>query len=410
MMQRWRHVLVVLGLWCGLVGKAQAHSTSNAYLWLDASIPSQAPTLRIDVPLTDVDRAVWLDRDHNGDITWAELQDRWAEIQTLVRQGLTWHQHEPCTMGEASPARLAQHSDGTHASLTYSIHCKAGGAALPTAVAYRLFAPTNADHRGLLRIVGLDQAQPVVVLSPLGKGLTPLPVVPSAVPDTSNTTAGLQKSAWPTFADFFMQGLAHIAAGADHVVFLVLLILGCVLRRPSQQPGALSSAVKTHGFAGWTVSPSRVRAVKQALVLVTAFTLAHSLSLAMMATGWVQPPSAWVEIVIALSVLVTAVDNVRPLTKLPRWLFTWVFGLAHGFGFGAPLQDLGLKGSELLLPLLGFNLGVEAGQLVIVLWVLPLVIALASRPWYVQRVVVSTSVLAAMAATYWVVERVQPLA
>jgi hypothetical protein len=203
-----------------------------------------------------------------------------------------------------------------------------------------------------------------------------------------------QTDAWSTLQAFFMQGLAHIAVGADHIVFLGLLIVGCVLRREA---------------TGWMVHPSRVRAMQQALVLVTTFTLAHSLSLVLIVTGWVRPPSVWVEFVIALSVLITAWDNWRSLFKVPRAWLTAAFGLAHGFGFGAPLQDLGLQGRELLLPLLGFNLGVEAGQLLIVLWALPLVMLLASKPWYMRRVVVSSSALAAVAAAYWLFDRTSAL-
>jgi len=133
--------------------------------------------------------------------------------------------------------------------------------------------------------------------------------------------------------------------------------------------------------------------------------VAHSVTLALAVTGIASPPSRSVETVIAASVLIAAIDNLWPLVPWPRWTMAGLFGLAHGFGFAGPLQSLGLSGTELIVPLLGFNLGVEAGQLLIVGLLLPLLVAWRARRVYQRAVVPWASAAIASAAMVWIVER-----
>src|SRR6185436_2594869 len=100
------------------------------------------------------------------------------------------------------------------------------------------------------------------------------------------------------------------------------------------------------------------------------------------ASGIIDPPAAVVESLIALTVLLAAIDNLRPFVPGPRWGMVDLFGLVHGVGFAGPLKDLGLRGSELVMPLLGFNLGVELGQLVVVAVLLPPALLLRDRAAY----------------------------
>jgi HupE / UreJ protein len=111
-----------------------------------------------------------------------------------------------------------------------------------------------------------------------------------------------------------------------------------------------------------------------ALRIVTSFTLAHSLTLALATMELVRLPSVWVESLIALSIVYVGVENILRRDPTRRWLLTFGFGLVHGFGFASVLQDLGIGagGGPAAIPLLSFNLGVEAGQLAIVALVLPL--------------------------------------
>ncbi len=155
---------------------------------------------------------------------------------------------------------------------------------------------------------------------------------------------------------FFLLGVEHIATGYDHLLFVLALVL-C--------GGNLVSLLK----------------------IITAFTVAHSLTLGAAALDLLTLPSTLVEAVIALSIAYVAFENLMPKYALSRrWLVSFLFGLVHGFGFSSVLKEIGLpKGSE-LLALLNFNLGVEAGQIVAVLLVLPVLAWLKTTAWETRAV------------------------
>jgi hypothetical protein len=179
-----------------------------------------------------------------------------------------------------------------------------------------------------------------------------------------------------TFAHFVREGILHIFTGYDHVAFIVTLIL----------------AVKS-----W----------RQLGVVVTSFTAAHSITLALATFSLVRLPARFVEPLIALSVLIVAVDAIaRPLAKA-RTSMAFGFGLVHGLGLSNVLRDLGLSGKELVPALLGFNVGVEIGQLVIVAPMFLLVLRLRKREALFAR---SRNVLCAavaVLATVWLVLRLR---
>ena len=154
-----------------------------------------------------------------------------------------------------------------------------------------------------------------------------------------------------TVSSFFLLGVEHIATGYDHLLFLLALIL-----------------------CGGSMVPL--------LKIITAFTLAHSITLGAAALGLVILPSALVEAVIALSIAYVAFENLFPRFAISRrWTISFLFGLVHGFGFSSVLQEIGLPREGLVLALLNFNLGVEAGQLVAVAVALPPLIWLRQTRW-----------------------------
>ena len=141
------------------------------------------------------------------------------------------------------------------------------------------------------------------------------------------------------------------------------------------------------------------------LRIVTAFTVAHSITLSLATLGLVTLPSRIVESSIAASVVLAALNNVYPVAHGRRWMVAFGFGLLHGFGFASVLVDLGLPQGALALALLGFNLGVECGQLAIVAAFLPLAYAVR-RSWFYRRVVLlGGSLVIAVVASVWFVER-----
>lgn len=199
--------------------------------------------------------------------------------------------------------------------------------------------------------------------------------------------AGTTQGALAVMGVFVPAGIEHILIGPDHVLFLVaLLLLGGSLWR----------------LAG----------------IVTAFTIGHSITLSLAALGLVTLPGALVEPVIALSIIVVAADNLlvrrdqRARGAEARDIRAWVagaFGLIHGFGFASVLQDFGLPGTALGWSLFSFNVGVEIGQLAIVLVVATALAFVRRRqPVVADRLVVAGSLAVMLAGTYWFVERVWP--
>ena len=183
----------------------------------------------------------------------------------------------------------------------------------------------------------------------------------------------------------------HIWIGFDHILFLLSLLLPAVLfwQRPRWLP----------------VATLRV-AVVDVLKIVTAFTVAHSITLSLAALGFVSLPSRWVESAIAASVVLAALNNLYPVVQGRRWAVAFGFGLIHGFGFASVLADLGLPQGALALALLGFNLGVELGQMAIVAVFLPLAFALRRTDFYRWGVFTAGSLVIVLLAMVWLAERV----
>jgi hypothetical protein len=141
------------------------------------------------------------------------------------------------------------------------------------------------------------------------------------------------------------------------------------------------------------------------IAVVTAFTVSHSITLTLAALGVVGLPSRLVESGIALSVLLAALNNVWPQVTRRAWILAFAFGLVHGFGFASVLGDLGLPRDALAISLAGFNIGVEIGQLSVVLVVVPLIFVLRERRLYRPAILVGGSAAIAVVAAGWFVQR-----
>lgn len=193
------------------------------------------------------------------------------------------------------------------------------------------------------------------------------------------------------FQEYFTQGVWHIWIGFDHILFLVTLLLPAVLV-----------------FRGrsWQSVEKLFPVFVDTLKVVSAFTLAHSVTLGLSIFDIVQLPARLIESVIAFSVLVTAVNNIWPLFSGSRWLLAFGFGLIHGFGFANVLIELGLPDQALFLSLVGFNLGVEAGQLAIVMLLIPAAYLIRHSMIYRKWIVMGGSATAAVVASAWMFERI----
>jgi hypothetical protein len=185
-------------------------------------------------------------------------------------------------------------------------------------------------------------------------------------------------------------GIEHIWMGLDHVVFLVALLLPAVLRRENGR---------------WEPVDRFRPALINVLKVVTAFTVAHTLTLSLAALGVIHLPSRLVESAIAVSVAIAAADILFPLLHRRVWLVVFFFGLFHGFGFAGVLEEMGVLTENLGLSLFGFNLGVEIGQVVIVSAVFP-VLFLVRGLWAYRRLAVQAAAVAMIViASGWIYER-----
>ncbi len=180
------------------------------------------------------------------------------------------------------------------------------------------------------------------------------------------------------FSEFLEMGVKHILTGYDHLLFLFALLMGC---------NRFSSVVK----------------------VITAFTIAHSISLALATLGWVEIPSRIVEPLIAATIVYVGIENIlRGRAVSHRALLTFGFGLVHGFGFAGALREMGVgtNGGAVAVPLLAFNSGVEIGQMAVAALILPILWRLKDSPQFTLRYAPACSVLVALAGGFWFIQRV----
>jgi hypothetical protein len=351
---------------------ALAHKPSDSYLTL--STGGGALRGQWDIALRDLEYAIGLDADGDGAITWGELRAHHADIAAYALARLTLRgDGRPCRP-EVREYLVDQHSDGAYAVLRFDAPC-AVAPQRTLEVGYSLFADLDPTHRGLVRV----QHGALTASGVLG-------------PDRPRLEVALgEASRLRQFLDYAREGVWHIWIGIDHVLFLVSLLLPAVL---------------VFGAQGWGPAPRFAPVFWDVFRVVTAFTVAHSITLSVAALGLVELPSRLVESVIALSVVLAALNNLMPVVLARRWAVAFAFGLVHGFGFASVLADLGLPRDALLVSLVGFNLGVEAGQLALVGLFLPGAF-LARRRWAYRRLVFAGgSAAIALVAAAWMVERI----
>ena len=351
---------------CAAAAPALAHKPSDAHVRL--AIAGVRVTGRIDVAVRDLDAALAIDSDGDGAITWGELRAAAPRIDAYLRDRLTIAADgAPCELALGEPA-LVELSDGAYRATPIDARCEHAPTTL--AVDYGLLFDIDAQHRGLVHVDGRGRPQ---------------------VAHDGDTRLVFAPGESTSIVAFVREGILHIWSGLDHVLFLVCLLLPAVF--PRRGPAS------SHGEASHSLRDVTVEVFE----IVTAFTLAHSITLVVSAAGLLQLPSRYTETAIALSVVAAALNNlVRAIDA--RWAVAFALGLLHGFGFSATLVDLGLPSHELIGTLLGFNVGVEIGQAAIVLVVLP-TLYLIRRTLAYQALLYAGSATVAVVAAVWSYQR-----
>jgi hydrogenase/urease accessory protein HupE len=330
-----------------LVAAASAYAHQQGVSYSDVQIGQGV--VQFDLVLSTHDLAV--DVDGDGTVTDAEVRSRAPRLQRIFDSALAVE-----AGGVACPLTL----DNSFVVPPESVRFRLRGpcpSELPVRVVVRLGSLTAVDGQNLAKIrVGTLLAEHVFTRS-------------DAEASVGTASAGV----WPTFRRFFLLGIEHIATGYDHILFLLaLLLVG----------------------GGW----------RPLLAIVTAFTIAHSVTLSLAVLDVVQLPSRLVESAIALSIAWVALENLLLDRQHGRWRITFAFGLMHGFGFASVLREMHLPRAGVVTSLLAFNLGVEAGQLIVVLVTYP-VVALIERSPRRRAIVAVASAAILVLALWWFRER-----
>ena len=361
---RWQRPSILPGLLATvlLASPAAAHEIENTHVLISFLPESE---YRIDV-LNDAD---WL---------WLQFHPGAAELPTV----------------EERDARLAALAPQFVTGITLLFD---GRAVAPSSVTYLpplerdRSAPMGLAEPGLMRVSGTVPADartfqfgydlvideyPLTVAPAVGTPVTRW-LLAAQLSEAFEIGALRPLTRWQVATQYLGLGFTHILPrGLDHILFVLGLFL-------------LSTRLKP------------------LLLQVTAFTAAHTLTLALTIYGVFALPPSVVEPLIALSIAYVAVENLVTSDLQPsRVVLVFAFGLLHGMGFAGVLTDLGLPRSEFITALLTFNVGVEVGQLAVIVAAFAAVFGIRTRPWYRSRVVIPLSVAIAGVGLFWTVQRV----
>lgn len=360
---------------------ALAHGTNESYVFLD--VGEQSIAGRIEFRLADLNALEKFDDNGDGAPTYAELENNQQRIVDYVQPQLVFDVN-----GTSVPIQINSLSEFGEGGSTFAVFhfTTEWNEAVPDTIEV-----TFSGDRG--------EGQPIerallVIQNNERTGLTDNEAIPALVFEPGTLTQTLNLGAEPALSRFWMfmkNGFKHILEGHDHVAFVIALLLPAVLIR---KPGESAEPVMSLG-----------QGLVSMLKVVTVFTIAHSITLSLAALDMLSYWSEMVEFLIAASIFIVALQNIFGRTT--NWVYLIVFGLGllHGLGFASVLAPYGTYSSGLWLSLLGFNLGVEVGQALIVLVLFPVLFAM--RNWVRYPLVINAGGSAALAliALYWMSNR-----
>jgi hypothetical protein len=381
-MNRLVAVFLFAMLTCSLAFSASAHSSNEAYVYLDVGTDSLDGLL--EFRLADLDTLFHFDQDTDGEATPAEFVANQAEIYAFASQQLAFE-----VGGAAVAIQIESHSFlptgmGTFVTMNFTTDWHA---ALPDAINVRFVGETVAGS-------GIERAL-LIMRNNAKTGLVGNVAIPALIFDPGVHVLELSltgESLLSRFWLFLTSGMKHIFSGYDHIAFVIALLLPSVLVRAK-----FGSAKPVQGLR---------QGLTTMLKVVTVFTVAHSITLSLAALDLLTYWAEMIELLIAVSIFIVAMQNIFGRTA--NWVYLVVFGLGllHGLGFASVLAPYGSYQSELWLSLLGFNLGVEVGQALIVLALFPVLFVLRKWSHYALVINAGGSVVLALIALYWMMNRV----
>lgn len=360
-----------------LVTRAAAHELGQSYVFL--GLYDDSLTVRVEITTDDLERALHFGWPAGAEPSREQVAEVLDSIRSYVEPRLSLSTGEGPVVLQYRDFDIRFLEVSNFVMLEYVVE---NTRSLPDEIAasFTVLFDVDEDHRNFLIIehnwkTGTFNSEEIALIFGPRAGEQRL--------DLSSS------SLWRGFVAFIRLGIWHIWIGIDHILFLLALVLPSVLTRRDGR---------------WVPVASFKRALINIVTIVTFFTIAHSVTLSLAALDLVRLPSKFVESVIAGSIAVAALANLMPGLKLREAAIAFVFGLFHGFGFAHVLSEIGVGREHLVLSLLGFNIGVEIGQIAIICLAFPLLFLLRDKKIYLGILKWGSVALIAV-AMLWVFER-----
>jgi len=359
---------------------ASAHRQAESYVFF--SVTDEALTGRIEATLDDINRLVPLDKDGDQIVTQQEFEARSDEVFSFFASRLSIISDGQTYAISPMSNDFLKVGFGTFAQLSFAVE---GLSPTPEFVDVRYVPLTDVSNPGHLGF-GLIENN-------TRTGVTDNETYISMIFEADGESQRLSLIGDPwhkVFVDFVVHGVWHIWIGLDHILFLFTLLLPAVLMRKD---------------GSWQAVDEFRTAFINVIKIATVFTLAHSVTLSLAALNVISLPSTLVEAIIALSIAVVALGNMFPVFHHRILLIVFAFGLFHGFGFANVLEPLGVAPGNKLVGLAGFNIGVELGQIAIIIALFPILFLLRRLAYYPFAALKLGSVVIILIAGFWIVER-----
>ena len=385
----WLLILIMIGLAAGRLESAFAHPMPNSVVLLN--VHANRIDAELQIPLVELQSA-WghaVNDSSAGLVARLGPQLR-AYLKTHIRpqspSGHFWN----VSIGELTVHESQNPINGVYRELTAQVQMvpPSGEAVRQFTFYYDVVLHQVMTHKILVSVRQDWERGQLAEAEPVQVGMISLDIVNNRIlPLPVSIASGTN---WTGFMAMVKLGTQHIAEGTDHLLFLLVLLLPAPL---------LVAGHRWSQFGGIRYS------LKRLLLIVTSFTVGHSVTLLLGSLGWVRLPSQPVEILIAVSILVSAIHAIRPIFPGREAWVAASFGLIHGLAFASTLASLQLDAGPMALSILGFNLGIELMQLFIIVLVIPWLMLLSRTPAY-SMVRLTGALLASIAALAWIVERI----
>lgn len=371
---------LLICLMLALCSNTYAHQSSTSFITLDQNDNVTEGLWK--VAIEDLKGMQNFDLNNDGDIQWREFTSSKSELLLLLKSGFKLKEREGMCNINSDNKKLALDTilDRKYILFSFQTNCSLTSI---TEIRYDYYFNVDNDHKGIITLSD-DKKKSNIYVAAVNK---------------PNIT--IEHNTSSSFIDIVKEGVWHIWMGFDHIIFVLTLLFGVLFVTKNNQCAKNTS--------------NKYQQITEITKVITAFTVAHSITLALAALDIINPSVRFIESAIALTLIIAALHNIRHLLpkrttvifSWPIWKMAFVFGLIHGFGFANVLAEMNLSVSNFAETLLAFNLGVEVGQLMIVILFIATSFLLFSfvKLKSLKNVLPVSSVLVMFVGAFWFVER-----